>query len=225
MTGGAACTARASTRGLGWVTARSSTRSHRVTAHGPHSIGSSAAGRLHVPAGDTIVHIPSWTVTSLAVNLARCLYGSPASWERTSRARSRRPNIPAVQPCDGRPRSAAATCSGCAGVSGGAPVRRPSAARTTTDSPGLSCPEALWWWSIAATRRRRVAGAAAHPARKSTTVCGSAGSAGRSVTVQWSVNNAQSPAYAARVRPESTRAGSSVVISAAVVMAVRGRGG
>ena len=104
-------------------------------------------------------------------------------------------------------------------------VRRPSAARTTTDSPGLSCPEALWWWSIAATRRRRVAGAAAHAARKSTTVRGSAGSAGRSVTVQWSVNNAQSPAYAARVRAESTRAGSSVVISAAVVMAVRGRGG
>ena len=47
---------------------------------------------------------------------------------------------------------------------------------------------------MAATRRRRVAGAAGHEERKSTTVRGSAGSAGRPVTAQWSVNSAQSDA-------------------------------
>ncbi|HZM68089.1 MAG TPA: hypothetical protein VFC16_17520 [Nakamurella sp.] len=47
---------------------------------------------------------------------------------------------------------------------------------------------------MALTRRRRVAGAAGQLSRKSTTVCGSAGNAGRPLTAQWSVNSAQSDA-------------------------------
>ena len=68
---------------------------------------------------------------------ARCLYGTPASWDSTTKQRSRRPNIPAVQPCEGSPRSAASTASRSLSVGWkGSPVGRPSAARTTTDSPG-----------------------------------------------------------------------------------------
>ena len=48
---------------------------------------------------------------SPAVIVARCLYGTPASWDSTSRQRSRRPNIPWVQPWEGSPRSAACTAS------------------------------------------------------------------------------------------------------------------
>src|SRR5664279_3536714 len=72
---------------------------------------------------------------------------------------------------------------------------------------------------MAATRRRRVAGAAGHEERKSTTVSGLAGSADRSVTAQWSVNSAQSPAYAARVRADNTLPVGAVPISIVVVMA------
>ena len=49
-----------------------------------------------------MVAVPSTTVMSPAVRVARCLYGTPASWDSTSRQRSRRPNMPCVQPCDGR---------------------------------------------------------------------------------------------------------------------------
>jgi len=51
--------ARASTRGLGWVTARSSTRSHRPTAHGPHSTGSSLPSTVYLPAVVVTVAMPS----------------------------------------------------------------------------------------------------------------------------------------------------------------------
>ena len=67
-------------------------------------------------------------------------------------------------------------------------------------------------------RRRRARG------KEVDDLSGLAGSAGRSVTAQWSVNSAQSPAYAARVRADNTRAdntraGASVAVSVAVVMA------
>jgi len=69
----------------------------------------------------------------------------PASWDSTNSARSRRPNIPPVQPCEGSPRSAATTASlsACVGWKG-SPVGRPSAARTATDSPGFGIPAATW---------------------------------------------------------------------------------
>ena len=135
--------------------------------------------------------------------------------------------MPWVQPCEGSPRSAACTASRSLSAGWkGSPVGRPRAARTATDSPGLSSPAATWWWSMAATRRRRVAGAAGHEKRKSTTDCGSAGNGWMLLTAQWSVNSAQSPAYAARVRADNTRGAGAVPISIVVVMTgVRGRGG
>src|SRR5450755_4737861 len=51
-----------------------------------------------------------------------------------------RPNIPTVQPCDGRPRRAAATRSAFAGVSGGSSDGRPTTARTAGVCPGFASP-------------------------------------------------------------------------------------
>src|SRR5664279_1154594 len=167
--------ASAMVRVLRCVTARSRIFSHRTIAHGPHKTASSAEPTVRSPAADRIVATPPAIEMSPAVRVARCLYGTPASWDSTTRQRSRRPNIPAVQPCEGSPRSAASTASLSSFVGWkGSPVGRPRAARTATDSPGLSRPAAAWWWSMAATRRRRVAGAAGHSCRNSTTVCGSA---------------------------------------------------
>ena len=164
---------------LGFVTARSRIFSHRTTAHGPHKTASSAGPMVHSPAGDRIVATPSAIEMSPAVRAARCLVRHPRQLGQHQQARSRRPNIPAVQPCEGSPRSAASTASRSLSVGWkGSPVGRPSAARTATDSPGRSYPAAVWWWSMAATRHRWVAGAAGHPVRKSTTVCGSAGQCG-----------------------------------------------
>jgi len=103
--------------------------------------------------------------------------------------------MPCVQPCEGSPRSAACTASRSVSLGWkGSPVGRPSAARSTADSPGRSYPVVVWWWSMAATRHRDVAGAAGHAVRNSTTVCGSAGSAMVSVAAHQSVNSAQSAA-------------------------------
>ena len=46
--------------------------------------------------------MPSTRVTSPAVTVANAWYGTPASWDSTSRQRSRRPNMPCVQPWDGQ---------------------------------------------------------------------------------------------------------------------------
>jgi len=158
---------------LGLVTARSRIFNHRTTAHVPHKTASSPGPSVHSPAGDRMVATPSAMQMSPAVKTAKCWYGTPASWDRTSTQRSRRPNMPWVQPWEGSPRSAAATASRSPSVGWkGSPVGRPRAARTATDSPGRSSPAAVWWWSMPATRHRWVAGAAGHPVRKSTTVGG-----------------------------------------------------
>src|SRR5664279_1469774 len=153
--------ASAMVRVLRWVTARFRIFSQRTTAHGPHKTASSAGRSVHSPAADRTVATPSAIEMSPAVNTAMYLYGTPASWDSTSRARSRRPNIPWVQPCEGSPRSAASTASpsSCVGWKG-SPVGRPSAARTATDSPGRSSPVVVWWWSMAAPRHRCVPAAA-----------------------------------------------------------------
>jgi len=57
------------------------------------------------------------------------------------------------------------------------------------------------------------------------TDCGSAGNGWRPLTAQWSVNSAQSDAYAARVRADNTRVGASMLVSVVVMAWVRGRGG
>src|SRR5664279_4632675 len=75
---------------LGLVTARSRIFSHRTAAHGPHKTTSPSAPIVHSPAGDRIVATPSFIWTSPATKTASCLYRTPASWESTSRARSRR---------------------------------------------------------------------------------------------------------------------------------------
>src|SRR5664279_1371800 len=172
--------ASAMVRVLRWVTARFRIFSQRTTAHGPHKTTSPSAPIVHSPVGERIVATPSAMEMSPAVRSARCRYGTPASSESTSRQRSRRPNIPWVQPWEGSPRSAASTAPLSVSVGWkGAPVGRPSAARTDTDSPGRAYPVVVvWWWSMAATRHRSVPAAAGHAVRKSTTTCGSAGSAG-----------------------------------------------
>src|SRR5664279_2469915 len=81
---------------LGFVTARSRIFSQRVTAHDPHKTASSAGPVVHSPAADRIVKAPSAIEMSPAVSVARCLYGTPASWDSTTRQRSRRPNMPWV---------------------------------------------------------------------------------------------------------------------------------
>src|SRR5664279_4709993 len=90
--------ARAMVLVLGFVTARSRIFSHRTIAHGPHRTASSGEPTVHSPAGDRIIATLFAIEMSRAVRVARCLYGTPARWDRTSRQRSRRPNIPAVQP-------------------------------------------------------------------------------------------------------------------------------
>jgi hypothetical protein len=127
------------------VAATSRTSSHRTTAHIPHSRPSSPGRTVHSPAGVRIVAWPASTETSPAVTVANAWYGTPASWDGTSRQRSRRPNMPCVHPWEGSARSAASTAAAVSGDgSGGWPVGRPSAARTRIDSPGLSSPVAAW---------------------------------------------------------------------------------
>lgn len=127
------------------------------------------------------------------VNVARCRYGPPAGWESTSRHRSRRPNMPFVQPCDGSSRNAAATkATACAGGSNRTGTGRPNAANIAACWPGGAYPVAAWWWSIAITRTRCVLIFAGQSARNPSTVAGSAGNAVRPVASHQSVNHAQS---------------------------------
>jgi hypothetical protein len=92
-----------------FATARFTTRSHRVIAHGPHSTASESVTTVHVSVRVVIVAASFAIVISPIVNVAKTWYGTPAIWDSTSRQRSRRPNMPCVQPWEGRPRSAAAT--------------------------------------------------------------------------------------------------------------------
>ena len=156
-------------------------------------MGSSTGSIDHPWVAVLIVVVPPARVISPTVRVASCRYGTPPSWDSTSRHRSRRPNIPCVHPCDGNARSVASTASRFLG-SAVSPVGRPTAARTAGVSPGRFNPAAAWWWSMAVTLPRCVFGVAGQPARNATTVSGWAGRSWLPVTAHQSVNRAQSAA-------------------------------
>jgi hypothetical protein len=109
VNGSALSTAAATVPAVIFVTARSTTRTHRVIAHGPHSTGSGSEITVQESVRVVVVAAPFAIVISPMVSVAKTWYGIPASCDSTSRHRSRRPNMPCVHPWEGRPRSAAAT--------------------------------------------------------------------------------------------------------------------
>ena len=109
MTGFALSTAAATDPAVILVTARSTTRTHRAIAHGPHNTASGSATTVQESVRVVVVAAPFAIVISPMVSVANTWYGIPASCDSTSRHRSRRPNMPCVHPWEGRPRSAAAT--------------------------------------------------------------------------------------------------------------------
>jgi len=144
-----------------------------------------------------MVATPPATCSCPTVSAASCRYGIGVQAARVSRARSRRPNSPAVQPWEGSSRISMSTWPGSISSLAGVPTCR-------VGSVGTACPATRWWWVIAASRRRIVAGAPGHPALNAVMVAQSAGSGVCPAAAHQSVNSAQSAAYPARVWDEST---------------------
>ena len=188
-----------------FVTARFSTRSHRTTAHGPHTTGSSAGRSVHDPAavvagGDTVGQgdVANGQGREVAVR-DPCQFGEHEQAPVPAAEHAVRPAMRGQQPQRRLDRR-----HGLRRRFVGAGDGPAQSASTAGSGPGGAYPVAAWWWSIAVTRTRCVETAAGQPARKSITVAGSAGNASWSVASHQSTNNAQSAAYVCWVRCDST---------------------
>jgi len=103
-----------------------------------------------------MVATASVTVMSPAVRAAIRRYGTPAP-ARTSKARSRRPNQPLIQPWDGSRRNAASTCAESNSCRTGRAGRPRSTSLTCPVRSGRATPAARCAASIAVSRRPSVA--------------------------------------------------------------------
>jgi len=140
------------------------------------------------------------SVMSPAVRAAIRRYGTPA-WARTSRARSRRPNQPLIQPWDGSRRNAACTCSESNSWRAGRAGRPRSTSLTCPVRSGGVTPAARCAASIAVSRRADVPAAAGQSPKNISTVSAVAGSGAWPVTAHQSANNAHSALAAGAPAP------------------------